>query len=252
MLRRIRARITAMVEESRRVAPAPSLSVPAAKPESRRRTWFSSEARAWLAVGIYTTCLYSTLTVAFRLYVTVYDRVGRSTVSRWMNGALLLAAALCAIWLIRVYRPRPVGYLALVIAAATLIYAMHVLQVPAKRFHYFEYIPLAVLLFDALRFRFKAPDLHLYTFAAVCLVGLGDESLQGLLPNRYFGVTDLVVNASAGALTLLILAFVVGEENYPLPEAAETEAPPGDSGRRAGRDGNSESNATNPSPGPLR
>lgn len=187
------------------------------RPGGGTRTWFSSETRAWIAVGLYTACLYSTLSVAFRLYVTIYDRVGPATVSQTMNGVLLVAAALGGLWTIRVYRPRPAGYLALLISLLVLLYAMDVLDVPAKRFHYFQYVPLAILVFDALRFRFPAPDLHLYTFATVCLIGLGDEALQGLLPNRYFGVTDLVVNASAGALTLLILAFVVGEENYPFP-----------------------------------
>jgi hypothetical protein len=49
----------------------------------------------------------------------------------------------------------------------------------------------------------------------VTLIGLGDESLQAIVPKRHFGLLDLVVDLVAGLLTLAFIGFVVGEENYP-------------------------------------
>ncbi len=181
------------------------------------RTLFRRERTAWAATALYTLFLYSTLTVAFRIYVDVYDQVGRETVSWWINAGLASIAFVGGALLCRIYRPRAAGYLVLILCGCALAFALHVLAVPAKRLHFFQYVPLTLLLFDALRFRRRSPDLYAYTFAAVCLIGLGDELLQGLLPNRYFGVTDLVVNATAGLLTLAVLGFVVREENYPYP-----------------------------------
>gem|GEM_PF-1402648 len=186
------------------------------------RTFFRRERSAWAAAALYTLFLYSTLTVAFRIYVDVYDQVGRQTVSWWINAGLISIAVVGGALLCRIYRPRVAGYLVLILSGCALAFALHVLTVPAKRLHFFQYVPLTLLLFDALRFRRRSPDLYVYTFAAVCLIGLGDELLQGLLPNRYFGVTDLVVNATAGLLTLAVLGFVVREENYPYPSRKPT------------------------------
>ena len=49
----------------------------------------------------------------------------------------------------------------------------------------------------------------------MALIGLGDETLQWMLPNRYFGIVDLVVNTAAGLFALAFIGFVLGEENYP-------------------------------------
>ena len=49
------------------------------------------------------------------------------------------------------------------------------------------------------------------------VIGLRDETLQWILPNRYFGIPDLLTNAAAGVLTLVFIVFVLGEENYPYP-----------------------------------
>jgi hypothetical protein len=54
-----------------------------------------------------------------------------------------------------------------------------------------------------------------YMLALVALIGLGDETLQWILPNRYVGLVDLVVNTATGLFTLAFIGFVLGEENYP-------------------------------------
>jgi hypothetical protein len=182
------------------------------------RTYFKRESRAWLAVALYTLLLYSTLTIAFDLYVYVFDRVGRSTVSWWMNAALSGAAIVTGLFLIRLYRPRLSGYLMMLIAGLVVAFCMQQLAVPAKRFHFFQYGPLTVLVFDALRFRFRGRDLYVFAFSAVALISLGDELIQGILPDRHFGLVDLAINATAGALALALIGLAVGDENYPIPQ----------------------------------
>ena len=100
----------------------------------------------------------------------------------------------------------------IVVAVAMTLYG---LEIPAKRFHFFQYAPATLLVFDALRFTLKDRWLYTGTLALVALIGLGDETIQWILPTRHFGFLDILVNAEAGLLTLLFIRFVLREENYP-------------------------------------
>jgi hypothetical protein len=57
--------------------------------------------------------------------------------------------------------------------------------------------------------------LYLWSWAAVCVIGLGDEIVQGLLPKRHFGLLDIGVDSLAGVLALAFIGLVIGEESYP-------------------------------------
>jgi hypothetical protein len=48
--------------------------------------------------------------------------------------------------------------------------------------------------------------------ALVALAGLGDETIQWLLPDRHFGVLDLAINSVAGLLALVFIGFVWNPE----------------------------------------
>lgn len=180
-----------------------------------RPTFFQTETRAWIAVALYTVVLYSTLTVAFDLYVSVYDQVGKATVSFWMNAAVGACAAVVSVVAIWRIRPRLSGYAALILIGLALAFTLSHLPVPAKRFHFFQYAPLTVLIFDALRFRCRDHSIYVWTMLLVTVAGLGDETIQWLLPDRHFGTLDLVINSTAGLLTLVFIGFVIGDEKYP-------------------------------------
>jgi hypothetical protein len=176
---------------------------------------FQSEKTAWLAAGIYTIILYSTLTVAFDVYVSVYDQIGRASMSRWINLGFAAAGVMLLLWILLSIRPRLSGYIALLLIILVITFCLHYLKIPAKRFHFFQYAPLTLILFDAISFRCQDRGKYVWTLALVALVGLGDETIQLMLPDRHFGVLDLVINSAAGLLTLAFIGFVWGEENYP-------------------------------------
>lgn len=176
---------------------------------------FSSSRRAWLAVGLYTVFLYSTLTLAFEIYVWIFDRLGKTTMSSimiWMY--LPLGLGLLAFVFFRLPR-HPKAYLAFALICLVLLCCLKVIAIPAKRFHFLQYGPLTFFVFDAMRFSFRGRYLYLWTLATVVVIGLGDETLQAILPQRFFGLTDIAINSAAGILTLAFIAFVVGEEHYP-------------------------------------
>ncbi|MGH9338050.1 MAG: VanZ family protein [Acidobacteriota bacterium] len=175
---------------------------------------FSTPGKAWVAVAVYTVFLYSTLTLAFDIYVYFFDWLGKPFLSSfmfWMYAPVGLAL-LGFMW--RRLPRRPETYLAFGLIGLALAYCLSILEVPAKRFHFLQYGILTVLAFDALRFKFRDRYLYLWTMAFVSLVGFGDECVQWMLPDRYFGINDVVLNAGAGLLMLAFLGFVIGD-SYP-------------------------------------
>ncbi|MBI4454576.1 MAG: VanZ family protein [Acidobacteria bacterium] len=179
-----------------------------------KRGIFSSPVKAWIAVALYTLLLYSTLTLAYDVYVAMLNRLGKVlfNLMTWMY--LPIGLALFA-FLVFFLPRRLASYLSFLFICLALAYSLEFLTVPAKRFHFFQYGPLTVLVFDALRFKCRDRYLYVWTLTTVALIGVGDETLQGLLPKRHFGLVDLVVNSVAGLLTLAFIGFVMREENYP-------------------------------------
>lgn len=180
-----------------------------------QRGVFSSSRRAWAAVTLYTLFLYSTLTLAYETYVWVFDRLGKPTVSALMTGMYLpVGLALLAFLFFRLPR-RLSAYITFGLICLALVCCLKFLTVPAKRFHFLQYAPLTFFVFDAMRFTFKSHSLYLWTLVTVTAIGLGDETLQAILPNRHFGLLDVTINSVAGMLTLAFIAFVIGEDHYP-------------------------------------
>lgn len=71
-------------------------------------------------------------------------------------------------------------------------------RVPIKRIHVAEYIILAFLVRHTLSHRLQGTQLTLFTVFVTLLLGIHDEMLQGLHPQRYYGWLDMIVNGTAG------------------------------------------------------
>jgi hypothetical protein len=149
--------------------------------------------------------VYSASILLVIVYVNlfpVWQSLAALTAGRGLAPVPIIAAlAVPLLWLIRRRRRWLPVMLALGFAASGLLLADPLF--PAKRIHVAEYMLLGALL------RLAAPQ-ALGTWqrtmvAAVTggLFGMHDEMIQGLLPERTFGLADLVVNgcgAAAGAL----------------------------------------------------
>ena len=180
-----------------------------------QRGIFGSERTAWITLVVYTLLLYATLTLTNDLYRATFDWLGKSAVSQgiYAIAALIALALLVFVWL-RLPRT-PATYATLGTIGLVVYYTMSLEYIPANRIHFFQYCPLAILGLEALRFRVPDRNVYLWTFLLVSLIGVGDEFLQGLLPDRHFDTKDVVVNSLAGLLALAFVGFVVREENYP-------------------------------------
>lgn len=90
---------------------------------------------------------------------------------------------------------------------------LNLIKNPVEKIHLAEYEALSIFVYRAME---KAPEgkkglaLHLGAWRFSFAVGFFDELYQGLLPNRYFTIPDLLTNGAGAALGLLLLSALMG------------------------------------------
>ena len=126
---------------------------------------------------------------------------------------LLLAGTLTRLWLKRRPRLGEIG-VALGVAAVYLVTWFRIPR-PEERTHLLEYSLVAVLIDQALTERLRngrrVPAPAALAVMLTALLGLLDEVIQSILPNRVFDIRDVGFNALAGLMAIaaiLVLGYV--------------------------------------------
>ena len=130
----------------------------------------------------------------------------------FLRATIIAAFGVCLALLVPIVvqaRPRLLEIPLYLVALALYVLMIRHLDILQERFHLIEYGAVAGLAWGALRARWgpgsgwRQPALGalLVTTAA----GWGDELVQAILPNRHYDLRDVLTNAIAGALLLLVL-----------------------------------------------
>jgi len=95
----------------------------------------------------------------------------------------------------------------LLLPCAIIVYVFFKLEPnPNKHIHIPEYIVMAWLLFEVLALDYKGKGIFVLVFICSSLLGVVDELMQGLLPDRHYGWPDMVMNSAAAVIGILTLA----------------------------------------------
>jgi VanZ family protein len=165
---------------------------------------------AWgWALG-YIAFVYATIPVLPQVWGALADYTEGSV--RYLGIAVVALVGIglgLGVWR-RVRGRRWQGLLALAIIAPVYGYFLYeYAHFPAERLHLVEYGCMGYVLFRALRFDLGPIAAYLASFALAVLIGIGDECIQWVLPQRFFEVKDIQLNAFSAALGLLLVRFVV-------------------------------------------
>ena len=90
-------------------------------------------------------------------------------------------------------------------------YGLAAVQHPEEKIHFVEYGFLAYLVHKAIHIDVQRLPAYGYAFLLTSAFGWIDEGIQFLLPNRYYQIEDVILNALSGALGL-VLVFVYQRE----------------------------------------
>ena len=158
--------------------------------------------RAAIAAAAWAALLYASIPFVRPIQRTLAGRTG----SGWITVVVLIAvaAALVGAFILVRRSPRPTTLFDLAwlvaIAACAAAAAWHLRRQPEEAVHLLQFGVLAVLIYRALR----APEPDVAILAAVAvlgaLVGTVDEIIQWIVPERFWDLRDVAVNAGACAL----------------------------------------------------
>lgn len=98
--------------------------------------------------------------------------------------------------------------------ALLFFYAMSRLELPVERIHFIEYGTLSFFLFRVLRHFFRVPWSFIGSALIASGIGVIDELLQGLLPNRTYDTRDLWINFFSASLGMLVVATWVTPRSF--------------------------------------
>jgi hypothetical protein len=159
--------------------------------------------RARLLTICYVGVIYATLPIMRPILNFLKGTLGEA-----FSPAVYVFLFFVALGIIFLFLTHRRGWKSLVLLCGILgvtAYILPSIKYPEERVHFLEYAVLGVLLYFALRKNIQGRGVFLFIPAFVFLIGLGDEIIQGILPNRVYQFTDVLLNFFGGILGELIL-----------------------------------------------
>ncbi len=167
------------------------------------------ERRLWFWAAAVVLAIYATLGLAGTLAGLLRER-GLLDASYVVGLFLMMLAIIGSAW-----RRRPGKREVWLTLGVVAVYGMIVLRMglsPEERTHLIEYGILGVLIYQALieRRRNGVPVRSPAALAVIATASLGliDEVIQAILPNRVWDIRDVGFNALAGLMAVLASAIV--------------------------------------------
>jgi hypothetical protein len=162
---------------------------------------------SWAFFGLGTFTVFATVPLARTLQELVSEQFGRVYFLYFVVAgfAAILTMAGLSLW----RRRLPVNaYLALIAVSGMFLAGLYSLrEAPEEAVHYLEYGLLSVLAYRALVHRFGDSSVYLLSVLVAGCVGIADEWLQWVTPDRYWGFRDIRINLEAASLAQLGIAL---------------------------------------------
>nr|WP_299387598.1 VanZ family protein [Allomuricauda sp.] len=167
----------------------------------------SREKRLWLYALAIALAIFATLFVGRPLANQLRDQ---NVQAIFFSIGLLLVGA---VMLVYGWRTKPSRMEMALILGFVAVYTLFVFRLGApERSHLIEYSVLAIFIHRALMERKsngkKVPYPIVLAFIATCVLGILDESLQRVLPNRTFDMEDIYFNGMSAGMALMVKAIL--------------------------------------------
>lgn len=141
---------------------------------------------------------------------TAIRQIAGARLDLLVTTGLLVILVLLLVYCRSAIRIRNLPLLILVITGYGL--AIWYLSVPEERFHLLQYGLVNFFIAFALPDKISGFQRHLAVIALVWFVGIGDELIQTLRPNRVGDIRDVFINGYAAVLAQGLLVILTGED----------------------------------------
>lgn len=155
----------------------------------------------WAAIVLYTAAL----PYANFVYLFIVDRFSRYSAGKI---PLVLVVFLGVAYLWAGFRNRRMGRSLLFFLPCVVISCVVIMLEPNpnKHIHIPEYVLMTWLVYEALILDYEGGGLLALVFVFSSMLGVLDELCQGILPERFYSLNDMAVNAAASLIGVLALA----------------------------------------------
>ncbi len=161
-----------------------------------------------MLVLVWTAVIYATLPIARRLSDWLIDAGYKWVLHKGPILLIAVAFAAAVIYILKKLDDRRAVRIFL-LANVGLAYGLFLKflgKIPIERIHLLEYGLLAMLAKRAADHRMGSALAYIFSAFLVADIGLGDELIQWVLPDRYFDWRDVATNAVSGLLGLALWA----------------------------------------------
>ena len=154
----------------------------------------------WALVGAYTIALpYANLvynTISIHFSSVLVGKVPITIIS--LFGIAYVVSCL--------FTNKGIRHLALFIPCAVIVYVVITLEPETnKHIHIPQYVLMSWLLFEAFSIDYKGRGIFIIIFICSSMLGVVDEIQQGIYPERYYGVSDMLVNSVSSIIGIITL-----------------------------------------------
>ena len=164
----------------------------------------------WVLVAVYTICLPSVIFV-FR----ALNRNFSSEIATKVPFTIILCLAV-VYSILCVKKKRIYACFAVLAFSGIIIFIIMMFQPNVnKHIHIPEYVIMCWVLYKALSIDYKGSGIYLLIFLCAAMLGIIDELLQGIHPQRFYGWSDMLVNAAASLIGVFTL---MGLKSAPSPD----------------------------------
>ena len=158
----------------------------------------------WAAVAVYTLLLPSIILV----YWEILDSFGKEVVGKVPLAMVVLLGILYSAAVLR--RRKDWRYLLFLIPCGVIAFLiMHLEPNPNKHVHIPEYTVMTWLLYAVLSRDYEGRGIFILIFFYASLLGVVDELEQGMLPSRFYGWSDMLVNSSSSIIGIFTILGLV-------------------------------------------
>lgn len=168
-----------------------------------------TELRSWFYVFTWSVVIFITIPLARDIQLYVSQRWGRDI---FMYGVILTAIIVFGFAFLKLRQcnriTRAKNYLWLLgISGVFIAYTIQLRRNPEEAVHFVQYGFLAILVYRALTHRIADKGIYIAALLITAAIGIVDETLQWLTPNRVWGLSDIWINTVAATLALAALAM---------------------------------------------
>jgi len=152
--------------------------------------------KTWIFILLYVSFIYISLPIARPVLNTFYETLGSFYLSLFINITLTVVFIFMIIKLYQIKEKKIIPYIS--ILGIFVLFIVFSLDRPEERIHFIEYGILGYLIIKA----FDNTNLRTIVISSILvfIIGLVDEFIQWLLPNRVGDLRDVAMNTIGGLL----------------------------------------------------